>query len=71
MEPCTSVDSCKIFSNRTVGIFNSGYRQNVISNHRFSKVNLATLVKAPFSITTKPKCRGGRYSIPWIASACP
>ena len=31
---------------------------------------LATLVesdlKAPFSIATTPKCRGGRYSIPWI-----
>ena len=23
--------------------------------------------KAPFSIATTPKCRGGRYSFPWIA----
>ena len=34
------------------------------------KVKLATLVegdlKAPFSIATTPRCRGGRYSIPWI-----
>ena len=35
------------------------------------KVNLAILVendpKAPFSIATAPRCRRGRYSIPWIA----
>ena len=32
---------------------------------------LATIVegdpKAPFSIATTPRCRGGRYSFPWIA----
>ena len=32
---------------------------------------LATVVegdqKAPFSIATTPRCRGGRYSFPWIA----
>ena len=32
---------------------------------------LATLVegdpKVPFSIVTTPRCRGGRYSFPWIA----
>ena len=32
---------------------------------------MVTLVKgdpkAPFSITTTPRCKGGRYSIPWIA----
>ena len=37
----------------------------------FVKVNLATLVegdpKAPFSIATTPRCRGGHCSIPWIA----
>ena len=27
--------------------------------------------KAPFSIATTPKCRGGRYSIPWIAPLYP
>ena len=36
------------------------------------KKKLATIVegdpKAPFSIATTPRCRGGRYSIPWIAS---
>ena len=35
------------------------------------KKKLATIVegdpKAPFSIATTPRCRGGRYSIPWIA----
>ena len=36
-----------------------------------SKVKLKTVVegdpKAPFSIATTPRCRGGLYSIPWIA----
>ena len=36
-----------------------------------SKVKLVTLVegnpKAPFSIATTPRCRGGRYSFPGIA----
>ena len=35
------------------------------------KVNFVTLVegdlKAPFSIATTPRCKEGRYSIPWIA----
>ena len=39
------------------------------------KVKLATLVKgdskAPFSIATTPRCRGGHYSIPWIAPLYP
>ena len=34
-------------------------------------VKLVTLVegvlKAPFSIATTPRCRGGRYSFPWVA----
>ena len=40
-----------------------------------SKVKLATIVegdpKAPFSIATTPRCRGARYSIPWIAPLYP
>ena len=36
------------------------------------KLFLVTVVegdlKALFSIATTPRCRGGRYSIPWIAS---
>ena len=40
-----------------------------------SKVKLATIVegdpKAPFSIATSPRCRGGRYSIPRIAPLYP
>ena len=40
-----------------------------------SKVKLATIVegdpKAPFSIATTPRCRGGRYSIPRIAPLYP
>ena len=39
------------------------------------KVKLATIVKgdpkAPFSIATTPRCRGGRSSIPWIAPLYP
>ena len=38
-------------------------------------LKLATIVegdpKAPFSIATTPRCRGGRYSIPWIAPLYP
>ena len=38
---------------------------------RYQCVKLVTLAegdpKASFSIATKPRCRGGRYSIPWIA----
>ena len=38
-------------------------------------VKLATIVegdpKAPFSIATTPRCRGGRYSIPRIAPVYP
>ena len=38
-------------------------------------VKLATIVegdpKAPFSIATTPRCRGGRYSIPRIAPLYP
>ena len=42
---------------------------------QYSKVKLATVVegnqKVPFSIATKPRCRGGRYSFPWIAPLYP
>ena len=40
-----------------------------------SKVKLATVVegdqKAPFSIATKLRCRGGCYSFPWTAPLYP
>ena len=40
-----------------------------------SKVKLATVVegdqKAPFSTATTPRCKGGRYSFPWIAPLYP
>ena len=39
------------------------------------KVKLATVVegdqKAPFSIATAPRFRGGSYSFPWIAPLYP
>ena len=41
----------------------------------YIRVKLATIVegdpKAPFSIATTPRCRGGRYSIPRIAPLYP
>ena len=47
----------------------------VAKSYSISKVKLATIVegdpKAPFSIATTPRCRGGRYSIPWIAPLYP
>ena len=42
---------------------------------KISKEKLATVVegyqKAPFSITTTLRCRGGCYSFPWIAPLYP
>ena len=39
------------------------------------KVKLVTVVegdpKAPFSIATTPRCRGGHYSFPWIGPLYP
>ena len=49
------------------------YAKKIVLNK--SKVKLATIVegdpKAPFSIATTPRCRGGRYSIPRIAPLYP
>ena len=49
--------------------------QNKTAKHKSKKVKLATLVegdlKAPFSIATTPRCRGGCYSFPWIAPLYP
>ena len=43
--------------------------------NRVERVELATVVegdpKAPFSIATTPRCRGGWYSVPMIASLYP
>ena len=45
------------------------------SKYHIIKVKLATLVesepKAPFSIATTPRCKGGHYSLPWIAPLYP
>ena len=50
------------------------YEINFVANI-VKKVKLATLVeddlKASFSIATTPRCRGGCYSIPWIAPLYP
>ena len=46
-----------------------------LSKIEVSKVKLATIVegdpKAPFSIATTPRCKGGVYSIPRIAPLYP
>ena len=48
---------------------------NLDSYNLMLKLKLATIVegdpKAPFSIATTPRCRGGRYSIPRIAPLYP
>ena len=36
-----------------------------------SKVKVEVDPKAPFSIATKPRCRGGSYYYPWIAQLSP
>ena len=52
-----------------VGLFLRIFLLFKFSNSRVKK--LATIVegdpKAPFSIATTLRCRGGRYSFPWIA----
>ena len=59
-----------IDENIMVTITSNYYVKQVIS-----KAMLVTLVegdsKAPLSIATTPRCRGGRYSIPWIVPLYP
>ena len=56
-------------------IYSSENEKFVSEQRNSNKVKLATIVegdpKAPFSIATTPRCRGGRYSIPWIAPLYP
>ena len=65
------------FLNRSTNvIINFNYNVNTPdSRHVEVKVKSATLVegdpKAPFSIATTPRCRGGCYSFPWIALLYP
>ena len=51
------------------------YREKGWRELHKNKVKLATIVegdpKAPFSIATTQRCRGGRYSIPRIAPLYP
>ena len=50
-------------------------KQPTNQSKNYSKVKLATIVegdqKAPLSIATTPRCRGGHYSFPWIAPLYP
>ena len=47
----------------------------IFSIFKYIMSKLATIVegnqKAPFSIATTPRCRGGCYSFPWIAPLYP
>ena len=47
----------------------------ILNKYKVKVVKLATVVegdqKAPFSIATTPRCRGDRYSFPWIAPLYP
>ena len=57
-------------------IFSFKFAWNQILKHNiFYKVKLATVVKgnqkAPFSIATTLRCRGGCYSFPWISPLYP
>ena len=51
------INHCRLFNAKSILI-------------HISKVKLATIVegnpKAPFSIATTPRCRGGRYSFPGL-----
>ena len=51
------------------------YKSRVDIQLLFRHSKLATVVegdqKAPFSIATTPRCRGGCYSFPWIAPLYP
>ena len=40
-------------------------------SYKHFRYKLATLVESPFSMATKPRCREGRYSFPWIAPLYP
>ena len=62
--------------NKTTGRFKIKKINCVLNRIRISKVvRLATVVegdqKAPFSIATTPRCRGGCYSFPWMAPLYP
>ena len=50
-------------------------KADLAAKSALSFVKLATVVesdqKAPFSIATTQRCRGGRYSFPWIAPLYP
>ena len=56
-------------------VCNNGFLLNVVQRLITNPSKLATLVendqKAPFSIATTPRCRGARYSFPWIAPLHP
>ena len=51
------------------------YMYIYLSIYIYIYIKLATVVeanpKAPFSIATTPRCRGGRYSFSWIAPLYP
>ena len=70
---CMSSHTEELWSNETVCLWIIMYIYIYI--YICIKVKLATIVeddqKACFSIATTPRCRGGRYSFPWIAPLYP
>ena len=66
---------CKWKNNTVTMVINNHITVIKFDIKLVSKVKLATIVegdpKAPFSIATTPRCRGGRYSIPRIAPLYP
>ena len=56
-----------ITTNRNVSNMNCSHRMEATDNdNKFSTV-VGGKPRAPFSIVTTSKCRGGRYSFPWTA----
>ena len=66
---CCRSDLFNIARNILVSMSSSFFFSRLVS---VQKLKFAILVegdsKVPFSIGTTPRCRGGRYSIPWNAS---
>ena len=72
---CACVCVCVLGDCKVTHYFKIGSYFSIPPYIYICKVKLATLVegdpKAPFSIATTPRCRGGRNSIPWIAPLYP
>ena len=63
--------SSKYFYKKKSNIKTTANVLSVFCKIKDSPIDIVSKVKAPFSIATTPRCRRGRYSIPWIAQLCP